>query len=115
MLIDMEIISMWNGKYDPTKRFCPVVDSVSRTIQDAIVDIPTLLKEFNGHLDDLFDKYNNGLLYESSIGVFVDELNKDELDRYNEFVASQEAKAKADAEEKALFEQFKSEFATHVQ
>ena len=72
----MKYITIFEG-YDPSKRFCIQKDTVSRTVQDAIVDIPSLLKAFNGTLDDLFDKFNNGLVFESvtGTGVFYDELS----------------------------------------
>lgn len=104
---------MFKG-YDPSKRFCQIVDKVSRTIQDAIVDVPSLLKVFDGHLDDLFNKYNNGLLYESQsgVGVFIDELNADEVARYNKFVADKEAREAEQKRQDELFEQFKNDIAS---
>lgn len=104
---------MFKG-YDPSKRFCQIVDKVSRTIQDAIVDVPSLLKAFDGHLDDLFNKYNNGLLYESQsgVGVFIDELNPDEVARYNKFVADKEAREAEQRKQDELFEQFKNDIAS---
>lgn len=111
----MKYITIFEG-YDPNNRFSAVDPTPSRTIQDAVVDIPTLLKEFGGDLKNLFDKFNNGLVFESMTGkgVFIDQLNKDEVKRYNEFV---DAKAKRDAEsarEAELFEQFKQFIAEKV-
>lgn len=95
-------ITMYSG-YNPESRKMKVLDSVSRTIQDAVVDVPSLLRQFDGHLDDLFNKYNNGLLFESEVGVFVDELNAAEVKAYNDYIAKQVA---AEAEKKKLDEDF---------
>lgn len=109
----MKYITIFEG-YEPKSRFCKQIDVVSRTIQDAIVDIPTLMREFNFKLDDLFDRYNNGLLYESEIGVFVDELNADELKAYNERLAKQKALEDEKKKNDELFEQWKAEMAKKV-
>lgn len=98
----MSYITMFSG-YKPETRKRKVLDPVSRTIQDAVVDVPSLLRQFDGHLDDLFNKYNNGLLFESEVGVFVDELNPAEVKAYNDYVSKQAA---AEAEKKKLDEDF---------
>lgn len=100
--------------FNPKNRFCRILDAVSRTVQDATVDIPTLLKQFNGRLDDLFYKYNNGLVFESQIGVFVDELNASELAAFNNHQAEI---ARLESEKKhteQLFEAWKSEVSQRV-
>lgn len=113
MLIDMKYITIFQG-YEPSKRFCKQSDCVSRTVQDCIVDIPSLMREFNFKLDDLFDKYNNGLVYESTIGVFVDELNADEVKAHAEFVRKQQALEAEKKRNDELFEQWKLETAKKV-
>lgn len=110
---ELKYITMFDG-YDPKKRFCEIKDKVSRTIQDAIVDVPSLLKMFGDNLPDLFNKYNNGLLFESEIGVFVDELNAAELKAFNEH-QEKLAKIEADKQEnERLFEEFKAHKAKEV-
>lgn len=106
-------ITVFSG-YEPKKRYCKQVDTISRTIQDAVVDVPGLLKQFNGRLDDLFRNLNNGLVFESQIGVFVDELNSEELAQFNKM---QSEKAQRELEEKTqseLFEKWKAEIANKV-
>lgn len=113
MAVKIKFITMFSG-YDPKTRFCEQKDKVSRTIQDAVVDVLGLFEQFAGKLPELFNKYNNGLLYESEIGVFVDELNADELAQYNKFVEDK-AKREADqAEQDRLFEEWKSQKAAEV-
>lgn len=106
-------VSIMRG-YEPNKRFSVLKDTVSRTVQDAIVDIPTLMKEFKFQLDDLFNHYNNGLLYESEIGVFVDELNEKELSEFNRRKEESERLQREKEENDRLFEEWKREKAKAV-
>lgn len=92
-----------------------VRNHTSRTIQDVVVDIPTLLKQFNGDLKGLFDKYKNGLVFESDLtSVFVDELNPDELRRYNEFESARIQRENEQRKDNELFAKWKQEISKRV-
>lgn len=106
---------MFSG-YDPKSRFCKQSDVVSRTVQDVVVDVLGLFEQFAGKLPDLFRQYDNGLLYESDsgVGVFIDELNADEVKAFEDYKSKLE-KQKADEEEtNRLFDEWKADKAKQV-
>lgn len=118
MLNDMEkikFVTMFSG-YIPENRFCKQKDTVSRTVQDAVVDVLGLFEQFAGHLPDLFNQYDNGLLFESltGTGVFIDELNADEVKRYNQFLADKHAAEEKAALDAQIFEDWKVERAAEI-
>lgn len=102
-------------KTDDEKTYEKVKDTYVLTVQDPVVSVPGLLKLYEGKLDELFKQFNNKLLYESELGgVFVDQLNSQEVEEYNRRQAEHEAKkAELDAEEK-LFREWKAEKAAEV-
>lgn len=91
------------------------IDTHSITEQDAITEIPSLIAMFDGKMADLFVKFNNKCVYESTLGgVFVDQLNPSEV---AEFQKRRDALAKQEealAKSKQEFEAFKAWQATQV-
>lgn len=103
------------NRSDSSKRFEVQTDKHSLTEQEHVVDIPSLLKMYDGHLKDLFAKFNNKLVYESTLGgVFIDQLNEKEVAAYNEYMQRVADKQAEVAKENALFEQFKESLAAKV-
>lgn len=102
-------------KTDDEKTYEKVKDTYVLTVQDPVVSVPGLLKLYEGRLDELFKQFNNKLLYESELGgVFVDQLNSQEVEEYNRRQAEHEVKkAELEAEEK-LFREWKAEKAAEV-
>ncbi len=102
-------------KTDDEKTYEKVKDTYVLTVQDPVVSVPGLLKLYEGRLDELFKQFNNKLLYESELGgVFVDQLNPQEVEEYNRRMAEHEAKKAELENEEKLFREWKAEKAAEV-
>lgn len=100
---------------DDEKTYEKVKDTYVLTVQDPVVSVPGLLKLYEGRLDELFKQFNNKLLYESELGgVFVDQLNPQEVEEYNRRMAEHEAKKVELENEEKLFREWKAEKAAEV-
>ena len=100
---------------DDEKTYEKVKDTYVLTVQDPIVSVPGLLKLYEGRLDELFKKFNNKLLYESELGgVFIDQLNSQEVEEYNRRMAEHAAKKAELENEEKLFREWKAEKAAEV-
>ena len=100
---------------DDEKTYEKVKDTYVLTVQEPIVSIPGLLKLYEGKLDELFKKFNNKLLYESELGgVFIDQLNAQEVAEYNRRLSEHEAKKAELENEDKLFREWKAEKAAEV-
>jgi len=100
---------------DDEKTYEKVKDTYVLTVQDPVVSVPGLLKLYEGRLDELFKKFNNKLLYESELGgVFIDQLNSQEVEEYNRRMAEHAAKKAELENEEKLFREWKAEKAAEV-
>lgn len=88
------------------------VSGVNITDQDFIWDIPGLLAMYQNDMTKLREKFNNHLLFESSVGgVFIDELNEKEVAEFKKQQAEFETKQAEAEKEKLLFEEYKASIA----
>lgn len=88
------------------------VSGVNITDQEFIWDIPGLLAMYQNDMTKIREKFNNHLLFESSIGgVFIDELNEKEVAEFNRAKAEFDRKQAEAEKEKLLFEEYKASIA----
>lgn len=107
----------FHNMYDDGSKFDAAVvyervSGVNITDQEFIWDIPGLLAMYQNDMTKIREKFNNHLLFESSLGgVFIDELNEKEVSEFKQAKAEFDRKQAEAEKEKLLFEEYKASIA----
>lgn len=110
----------FHNMYDDGSKFDSAViyervSGVNITDQEFIWDIPGLLAMYQNDMTKIREKFNNHLLFESSLGgVFIDELNEKEVAEFKKAKAEFDRKQAEAEKDRLLFEEYKASIALRL-